>query len=183
MKNALLSSDQLHNWSDIYEQQKSFSFKTTARTIIRSAAYEHQTNNATGFSHRTLQTLWQTKLQMCRRKRARSQILSFDKYTRVSPDHDLCACESQTRGRKGISQLSTNKKSYGAAHPCQQRIIHPRKANVNNRCWWLNKMLDPLWIHKRWLYLWQICLGFSCSHLLFAKKSYIARKSLRKWRD
>jgi len=183
MKNALLTSDQLHNWSDIYEQRDSSSFKTTAQTIVRPTAYKPQADNFERIPHRTLQTLWQTKLQMCRGERARSQILSFDKHAWISPRYDLRSSKSQTRGRKGLGQLPPNKKYYGAAHSCQQRIIHPRKANTNNRFWWLNNILGPLLIYKRWLYQWQICLGFSCSHPLFAKKSHIIRKPFLKRRN
>jgi hypothetical protein len=83
MKSVLLNSGQFHNGSDIHGRKNSSS-ATATQAIVQSAADQSRIHNAKRFSYRTLQTLWQSKLQVCRNTRAWPKILPFDKYARIA---------------------------------------------------------------------------------------------------
>jgi hypothetical protein len=89
MKDTSLISDQLYTGSEIYEnkdeclpsKKKKDTHKQTAPPGLHPS----------GDADRAVQTLWKDRLQMCRRARSRSQILSIRKQTGHSPGNGLCA--------------------------------------------------------------------------------------------
>src|SRR5713101_8191482 len=90
-KNTIVS-DQLYNWSD----NEPFRFPCRADPATSGpgqAATPARTVYSAGFVDRTLQALWQTRLQVCPGSRARPQLLSIGQPTGARPQMDYVPVE------------------------------------------------------------------------------------------
>ena len=106
------SSDQLHTWSDNAEQIDIFvtppSQDITAPTAASRASIARLT-------HRTLQALRQTWLQMCKRSGSWTQALSLHQSHRRASSDGLRSSSVQRTGSPIPGQLPT--------HPCDPRRV------------------------------------------------------------
>jgi hypothetical protein len=82
-------SDQFYNWSANAREPYPTRFTQSSRQAARSAS--RPARAVARFSHRTLQTLWQSKLSLSERPRARAQILSFRQLSKVPAQDGLRA--------------------------------------------------------------------------------------------
>lgn len=82
-------SDQLYNWSDISDK-RSDKFAPPACQSYSSASI-NEAAFSPGFINRTLQEMWQRRLQVCQWSGTWSQILFIGKYCGWTSGDDLCA--------------------------------------------------------------------------------------------
>jgi hypothetical protein len=101
-------SDQLLDWSE-YEKTKR---RLTAKKTPTTRPATHPTRNRSSWlTYRTLQTLWKTRVPLCRRSRPRSKVLPIDQSIGSSTPDALCSSElSRTGGELpgALSEDSTN---------------------------------------------------------------------------
>src|SRR5271170_4865703 len=123
MNKKTIISDQLYNWSD----NESFRFSSwradSAASGLSQAVATARTLYSAGFVDRTLQTLWQTGLQVCPGSRARAQVLSLGQPTRCTAPDGLCSGGVLSTGLRVPPQLSASTSTAGADLQPQSRAI------------------------------------------------------------
>jgi hypothetical protein len=101
-------SDQLLDWSD-YEKTKR---RLTAKKTPTTRPATHPTRNRSSWiPYRALQTLWETRMPLCRGPRPRPKVLPLDQSIGSSTADALCSTElSRTGGELpgALSEDSTN---------------------------------------------------------------------------
>src|SRR3984893_12287382 len=121
-KNRILSG-QLYDWSD-NEPFRFLSWRADPATPSSGqAAATARTVYSAGFVDRTLQTLWQTGLQVCPGPRARAQVLSIGQPTRRTTPNGLRAGGVLSTGLRVPPQLSASASTAGADLQPQSRVI------------------------------------------------------------
>ncbi len=127
-----LQSDQLYTWSD-----------GNAKTIDRRLAQTPSSAAAptaaarchpAWLSHRALQTLWQARMQVCRRSRSWSQVLSFGKLPGPAAANGLCAAGVLRAGQRVPGQLPASARAFRADLRDQPRTPAPPRGAVKDRC-------------------------------------------------
>ena len=101
-----VESDQLYTWSDICARENFFRFAKAPPSSGRATASTHR--DPSRLAHRALQTVWQTRLQVCQWSGARPQILLVGKLSGLSPPHGLCAARVLRPDRRIPCQLPTS---------------------------------------------------------------------------
>ena len=123
MNKNTIGSDQLYNWSD----NEPFRFPSCRADSATSgpgqATAPPRTVYSAGFVDRTLQTLWQTGLQVCPGSRARAQVLSLGQPTRCTAPDGLCSGGVLSTGLRVPPQLSASASTAGADLQPQSRAI------------------------------------------------------------
>ena len=125
-----LQSDQLHTWSD-------GSTKTIdgclAQTPSNAAAPTASARcHSAWLSHRALQTLWQARMQVCRRSRSWSQVLSFGELPRPAAADGLCATGALRANLRVPGQLPANSRAFGTYLRDQPRTVTPPRGAVKS---------------------------------------------------
>jgi hypothetical protein len=118
-----LVSGQFYTWSDGYSKRTRIrTAKAPRRSCPQTAAAEI---NSARLSHRTTQTMWQARMQVCRRSRAWPKVLSVGKLSRTAAANGLCATGC-LRSNSGVScQLSPEPRDSGNDLRDQSRTSTP----------------------------------------------------------
>jgi hypothetical protein len=138
-----LLSDQLLMWSAIYV---GYLLVTPQAPQATAATTARSRNPLTRFAHRTLQALWQARLQMRQWSWSRSQVLLVGKYARWPASNGLCSSSRSTRCCRALNQLPSGARDHrrnlrdqsrttsaprGALGPSGER--HPTIAHYSDR--------------------------------------------------
>ena len=125
MNASCLLSDQSDTWSDIDAKQI---HRYTTETPRRSAA---QTASAQSdpprLPHRALQTMWQTGMQVRRRARSWSQVLSFGQLPGVETANGLRTTGVSRSGCRVRCQLPASPRDLGGGLRDQPRTSPPSR--------------------------------------------------------
>jgi hypothetical protein len=155
-KNAIIS-DQLYNWSE----NEPFRFPCRADSATPGpgqAAARARTVYSAGFVDRTLQTLWQTRLQVCAGSRTRPQVLSISQPTRRPAPDGLCSGGVLSTGLRVPSQFPPSAPTAGADLQPQSRVVTASDEVLSLKQTW------SLWRHLGSIWIWP-----GCSSLTFCK--------------
>ena len=107
-----LVSDQLINWSDTYER------KEILFTALEKAQYPARPSIHLGLpspawvTHRALQAVRETRVQVCKRPRARPQVLSFGQSFQNPPRDGLRPTGTSSQGREVSPQFPASQGSH-----------------------------------------------------------------------
>jgi hypothetical protein len=157
MNKKAIISDQLYNWSD----NECFRFPSwradSATPGLSQAAETARTLYSAGFVDRTLQTLWQTGLQVRLGSRARAQVLSIGQPTRHTATDGLCSGGVLSTGHRVPAQLSASPSTAGADLQPQSRVITAPDEVLNFKQAWSLQ-------HLGWIWIWS-----GCSSPIFCK--------------
>ena len=157
MNKKKILSDQLYNWSD-NEPFRFLSWRADPATSgPGQAAATARTVYSAGFVDRTLQTLWQTGLQVRSGSRARAQVLSVGQPTRRTTPDGLRAGGVLSTGLRVPPQLSASASTAGADLQPQSRVITAPNEVLSFKQTWSLQHLGSIWI-------WP-----GCSSLTFCK--------------
>jgi hypothetical protein len=107
-----LSSDQSYMWSAQDDRRTCFRPQTSPQTAAAPSAPTGV--HPAGLTHRALQTLRQARLQMCRRPRTRSQVLSLGELPGQSAANGLRPSGRSARDQRTRRQLSSGARDLGA---------------------------------------------------------------------
>lgn len=121
MKNFSNNSDKLFKWSDYGTSHQLLPSPKTQTATSTSSRYWHP--SASRLTHRNLQTLWQTHLQMSERQGARPKILSINQLSWPETKDDLCF----QRKKRSSTDLFKQPSEYEIDHGTDQRD-QPRTA-------------------------------------------------------
>ena len=99
----MLLSDQLLTWSD--EDIEADHCRLAKAPPSAPAPIAPAQSRSSGFPHRALQTLWQARMQMCRRSRSWSQVLSLGELSRPAPTNGLRPARVLRAGERVPGQL------------------------------------------------------------------------------
>jgi hypothetical protein len=106
-----VQSDQLLMWSAQNVEETRYRPQESSQTPAAKAASSGE--HPAGLSHRTLQTLRQTRVQMRQGSRARSQVLPVGELSRQSPADGLRSSIQSRRHQQTHSQLSSDPRDLG----------------------------------------------------------------------
>lgn len=104
MRQRILS-DQLYNWSGPYEDKIDLLPSQTAQDAHRTPT--SSARNPKRFTHRALQTLWKTWVQVCQRPWARAEALSLRYAFKGQASNGLRATGSPQSGNQASEELPT----------------------------------------------------------------------------
>ena len=127
----MLASDQLLTWSDEYSE-------TDPRRLAKAppsapAPIAPAQSYPPWFSHRALQTLWQTRLQMRRRPRSWPQVLPVGKLSRPASTNGLRPARVLRTGERVAGQLPPRSSDPGGDLRDQPRAPTPSREAVRDR--------------------------------------------------
>lgn len=111
MRNSALS-DQLYNWTEIYETKIKFIPSSKEKSTLPTTLF-HGTYILAGITYQTLQAMWKTWMQMSNWTRTRPQILSISQYAPYQARNDLCSSRSQRKSRSIFKKLSKGAPNSG----------------------------------------------------------------------
>jgi hypothetical protein len=126
-----VESDQLYTWSDICARENFFRLAKTPP--ISSAAIAPTHRDPPWLAYRALQTVWQARLQVCRRSGARSQVLPVGKLSGLSTSHGLCTTRVLRSGHRVPRQLPTNARDFRGNLRDQPRTITASRGALRSR--------------------------------------------------
>jgi hypothetical protein len=126
-----VESDQLYTWSDICARKNLFRLAKTPSFSPAATAPTHR--DPPWLAHRTLQAVWQTRVQVCQRPGAWSQVLPVDKLSGLSTSHGLCAARVLRSGHRIPRQLSTNPRDLRGDLRDQPRATAAPRGALRNR--------------------------------------------------
>ena len=127
----MLISDQLLTWSDE-------NIETDRRRLAKAppsapAPITPAQSGPAWFPHRALQTLWQARLQMRRRPRSWSQVLSVGKLSRPAPANGLRPARVLRAGERVPGQLPPRPPGPGGDLRDQPRAPTPSREALRDR--------------------------------------------------
>ena len=127
----MLVSDQLLTWSDE-------NIETDHRRLAKAppsapAPIAPAQSGPPWFPHRALQTLWQARLQMRRRPRSWSQVLSVGELSRPAPANGLCPARVLRAGERVPGQLPPRPPDPGGDLRDQPRAPTPSREALKDR--------------------------------------------------
>jgi hypothetical protein len=120
-----LESVQLYTWSD--EHTKGIRCRTAKTSQCSCAPTASAQIDSAGIHHRAIQALWQAGMQMRRRARSWSQVLSVSELSRPASTDGLCAAGGLRRDGGIDRQLSPNARNSGDNLRDQPRIVAPSR--------------------------------------------------------
>ncbi len=129
MNNFLLLSGHLFKWSDYNGTFFYLLFETKTQTAYATTREIRTSSNERLFD-RTLQKMWQNKLQMLYGKRSRTKILFIDYIIQKQSCYNLCTYRSQNNSRTGYLKLSKSKRELGTIKSCQSSITYQKTVGV-----------------------------------------------------
>src|SRR5271169_2712628 len=116
-------SDHAFTWSAIYtEEILQRSTKASSDSSRQTASPRWHPSR---FSHRTLQALWQARLQMRQGARPWSQVLLVHELPKITAANRLCSAEPSCRDQEIPRQLSTRSRNLRADLRDQPRVAAP----------------------------------------------------------
>jgi hypothetical protein len=147
MRDIMIKSDQLYTWSDYYENSINTIFKAKAKgapeKTAQYVAYFKRLIN------RTLQTLWETGMQVPEREGAWTKILSFYQSNGTQTPDGLYPHRNK-RQSDGISgQLSHGSRDPGGNLPDQSRAHLPERNILIVAYGYIRTRLLPRYISGR----------------------------------
>jgi len=104
VRNSALS-DQLYNWTEIYETKIKFIPSSKEKSTLPTSVF-HGTYILEGITYQTLQAMRKTWMQMSHWTRTRPQILSISQSAPYQARNDLCSSRSQRKSRSIFKKLS-----------------------------------------------------------------------------
>ena len=125
MKFRELIADQLYAWSD--ENTEPSRGRLTKTPPSAPAPIAPTQSGPPRFPHRALQTLWQARLQMRQRSRARSQVLPVRKLSPFAPANGLCAAGVSRPDQEVSCQLSARSRNLRGDLRNQSRTAAPAR--------------------------------------------------------
>lgn len=144
-KNTIIS-DQLYNWSE----NESFQFPCRADPATSGpgqASATARTLYSARFIDRTLQTLWQTGLQVCPGPGTRPQVLPIGQPTRHQAPDGLCSGGVPSAGYRVPPQLPASASTAGEDLQPQSRVVTaPDEVLSLKQTWSLWGHLGSIWI-------------------------------------
>lgn len=125
-----LHSDQFFTWSD-------GNAKTIGRCLAQTPSSAAPPTAAARchpawLPHRTLQTLWQARMQVCRWSRSWSQILSFGKLPGPAAANGLCATGTLRADFRVPGQLPASSRAFRTDLRDQPRTSAPKRSVVKD---------------------------------------------------
>ena len=126
-----IQSDQLYTWSDEYPERAYRRFTKTPQRACASTA--PAPSRPARLPHRALQTVWQAGLQMRRRPRPWSQVLSVGKLPGLAAANGLRTA-GVLRANGGVPrQLPPSPRDSGGHLRDQPRTTAPSRASLKGR--------------------------------------------------
>jgi hypothetical protein len=130
-KNNRILSDQYDNWSDNSpETIAPISPEPTKKPLAPTAALVCA---AARLTHRALQTLWQTRMQMCSGTRPRSQVLPLHQPAGSNAGYGLCSSGGSRHGRSIPRELSFSPRDSRPDLQHQSRTASSQGASIEKR--------------------------------------------------
>lgn len=126
-----LISDQSFLWSARYEREIFFRSEETPQLPAAQAATTGL--HPPGFSHRAVQALWKTRMQVRRRSRARPQVLPFGQLPWQVTANGLRSPKRLRRGQRAHRQLSAGTRNSRRDIRDQPRIAAPKRGALRSR--------------------------------------------------
>ena len=127
-----LQSDQLSTWSDgIPDTIDRRLAQTPSSAAAATAAARY---HPAGLSHRALQTLRQARMQVCRRPRSWSQVLSVSKLSGPTAADGLCAAGVLRADQRVAGQLPANSRASRTDLRDQPRTPASPRGTVKGLC-------------------------------------------------
>jgi hypothetical protein len=121
-------SDHINNWSDIDEKQiNRISSQKAKDSYKQTPASRYHTS---WFYNQTLQTLWKTRMQVCWRPWAWSQVLPFGQPTWKHSANGLYSTEIPGTSRRICREFSQDKTAFGGNKLDQPRTSSPSRAAI-----------------------------------------------------
>src|SRR5437016_2256408 len=143
-KNTIIS-DQLYNWSE--NEPFRFPCRTAPATPGScQAAPPARTVYSAGFVDRTLQTLWQTRLQVRPGSRAWPQVLFIGQPTRRTAPDGLCSGGLLSTGLRVPPQLPASAPTAGADLQPQSRVATAPDEVLSLKQTWSLQHPCSIWI-------------------------------------
>jgi hypothetical protein len=127
-----LQSDQLYTWSD--GNTKTIDRRLTQAPSNAAASTAAARCHLAWLSHRALQTLRQARMQVCRRPRSWSQVLSFGKLPGPAAANGLCATGVLRADQRVAGQLPASTRALRADLRDQPRTFAPERGVVKGLC-------------------------------------------------
>src|SRR5215472_2793139 len=131
MYSPVIESDQLYTWSDIRARKNLCRFAKTPPISSAATAFTHR--DPSWLAHRTLQTVWQARLQVCQWPGARPQVLLVGKLSGLSTSHGLCAARVLRSDRRIPCQLPTRPRDFGGNLRDQPPTIAASRGALRSR--------------------------------------------------
>src|ERR1700733_10945110 len=130
MYSYVIESDQLYTWSD--ENPEPVHCRITETSQCAPAPTASAPSHPPRFSHRTLQTMRQTGMQMRRRPRPWPQVLFVGQLSRLAAANELCTA-GVLRSNDGIpGQLSSDARNPGGRLRDQPRTAAPPRGALRS---------------------------------------------------
>jgi hypothetical protein len=127
----MLLSDQLLTWSD--ENREADHRRLAKAPPSAPAPIAPAQSGPPWVPYRALQTLWQARMQMRRRPRSWSQILSFGELSRPAPANGLCPARVLRAGERVPGQLPPRPPGPGGDLRDQPRAPTPSREALEDR--------------------------------------------------
>jgi hypothetical protein len=127
----MLISDQLLTWSD--ENREADHRRLAKAPPSAPAPIAPTQSGPPWFPHRALQTLWQARLQMCRRSRSWPQILSVGKLSRPASANGLRPARVLRAGERVTGQLPPRSPDPGGDLRDQPRTPTTSRETLRDR--------------------------------------------------
>ena len=130
-KNSRILSDQYDNWSDILtEAIAPIPPEPTQKPLAPTTALVCAPPR---LAHRALQTLWQTRMQMCSGTRPRSKVLPLHQPARGNAGYGLCPTGGSRHGRSIPRELSFRPRDSRPDLQHQSRTAPSQGASIEKR--------------------------------------------------
>lgn len=129
-KNDVIS-DQLFNWSDIYEKIFYTVFTQKTKNTCPKTCY-HSIKYSQRLFDRALQTLWETRMQMQRWARTWTQILSVNQSTWSETGTGLCALKLSGTSKTAFGKLPASSTYFGRNLQYKSGNITSQRKAVRN---------------------------------------------------
>jgi hypothetical protein len=127
-----IQSDQFYNWSDIYEKKIDLLPSQTAQNAHRASTSSGRYPKR--FTHRALQALWKTWVQVCQRPRARAEVLPLRYALEGQAANGLRATRSPLPGRQTSEKLPQPATNPRRNMRDQPRALATEGGAVGERC-------------------------------------------------
>src|SRR5215472_4373537 len=127
----MLASDQLLAWSD--ENIEADHDRIAKASSSAPAPIAPAPSCPPWFPHRALQTLWQARMQVCRRPRSWPQVLSLGELSRPAPTNGLRPARVLRAGERVPDQLPSRPPDLRGDVRDQPRALTPSREALKDR--------------------------------------------------
>ena len=130
MSRPVILSDQLSTWSDRHDKKVHVCLEKAPASLATQTSLSDR--YPPRIAYRTLQALWQARLQMRQGPWSRSQVLSVRKLSPFAPANGLCAAGVSPPGQEVHFQLSTCSRDLRGDLRDQPRTAAPARGALRN---------------------------------------------------